>query len=303
MKNELFNEEAIKELSSPEQLDKQIRMITNGSLTMFFAVIVGVIAAVIWMFVGIVSSGLEYDGVIFDHNKVLRLNSEVDGVVSDILVNEGDRVSDGDIIAYLTNEELSEKTDELNMQLEGLEPGTKEYEAVKAEINDYNSRSVIRSNTNGVVQSIILKDDAVSKGDMVATIIPSSDYSYNEVYIYVPKDEAGAFSVGMQAQITPSYVSREEYGYIQGMISDISDTLVTENSIIRHMGTMDYVKEFLPETSSVKITIQLGVSSDGSGQYDWSNEKGKDLEVKSGDQCRVRILKREYHPYELLLTN
>ena len=87
------------------------------------------------------------------------------------------------------------------------------------------------------------------------------------------------------------------------MISEISDTLVTENSIIRHMGSMDYVKELLPETSCVQITIQLGVASDGSGEFNWSNDKGRDLEIKSGDQCRVRILKREYHPYELLLSN
>ena len=84
MKNELFNEEAMKELASPEQLDKQVKLITNGSMTMFLAVLIGVIAAVIWMFVGIISNGLEYDGVIFDHNKVLRLNSDIDGIVEDV---------------------------------------------------------------------------------------------------------------------------------------------------------------------------------------------------------------------------
>ncbi|MBR4760603.1 MAG: HlyD family efflux transporter periplasmic adaptor subunit [Lachnospiraceae bacterium] len=303
MKSELFNEEAMQQLSSPEQLDEQVKLITNGSLTMFIAVILGVIAAVIWMFVGIISNGLEYNGVIFDHNKVVRLNSEVDAVISDVLVNEGDRVSDGDVIAYLTDEDVSRQIDELNAQLAEATQGSDEYNRILSQINDYNRKTVIRCNTDGVVQDIALKNDAVAKGDVVATIIPHSDYSYNEVYIYVPKDEAGAFSVGMPAQITPSYVSREEYGYIEGMISEISSTLVTENSIIRHMGSMDYVKELLPETSCVQITIQLGVASDGSGEYNWSNEKGRDLTVKSGDQCNVRILKKEYHPYELLLAN
>ena len=303
MKNELFNEEAMKELASPEQLDKQVKLITNGSITMFLAVLIGVIAAVIWMFVGIISNGLEYDGVIFDHNKVLRLNSDIDGIVSDVLVNEGDRVSEGDIIAYLTDEEISTRMSELNKELSEAEAGSDDYKSIKAMIDDLNSKTIIRSNTDGVVQDVVLKDDAVLKGGVVATIIPQSDYSYNEVYVYVPKDEAGAFSPGMQAQITPSYVSREEYGYIEGMISEISDTLVTENSIIRHMGTLDYVKELLPETGCVKMTIQLGVASDGSGEYRWSNEKGKELAVKSGDHCRVRILKSEYHPYELLLSN
>ncbi len=303
MKSELFNEEAMKELSSPEQLDEQVKLITNGSLTMFFAVILGLVAAVVWMFVGIISSGLEFKGVIFDHNKVQRLNSEMDAVISDVLVNEGDRISEGEVVAYLTDEETDQRIAELNALLKEAEKGSPEYDTIQAQISDYNRKMVIRSNADGVVQDVALQNDAVAKGDVVATVIPHSDYSYNEVYIYVPKDEAGAFSVGMPAQITPSYVSREEYGYIEGMISEISDTLVTENSIVRHMGNMDYVKELLPETSCVQITIQLGVASDGSGEYNWSNEKGRDLEIKSGDQCRVRILKKEYHPYELLLTN
>ncbi len=303
MKSELFNEEAMKELSSPEQLDEQVKLITNGSLTMFFAVILGLVAAVVWMFVGIISSGLEFKGVIFDHNKVQRLNSEMDAVISDVLVNEGDRISEGEVVAYLTDEETDQRIAELNALLKEAEKGSPEYDTIQAQISDYNRKMVIRSNADGVVQDVALQNDAVAKGDVVATVIPHSDYSYNEVYIYVPKDEAGAFSVGMPAQITPSYVSREEYGYIEGMISEISDTLVTENSIVRHMGNMDYVKELLPETSCVQITIQLGVASDGSGEYNWSNDKGRDLEIKSGDQCRVRILKKEYHPYELLLTN
>ncbi|MCR5339571.1 MAG: HlyD family efflux transporter periplasmic adaptor subunit [Lachnospiraceae bacterium] len=303
MKSELFNEEAMKELSSPEQLDEQVKLITNGSLTMFFAVILGLVAAVVWMFVGIISSGLEFKGVIFDHNKVQRLNSEMDAVISDVLVNEGDRISEGDVVAYLTDEETDQRIAELNALLKEAGKGSPEYDTIQAQISDYNRKMVIRSNADGVVQDVALQNDAVAKGDVVATVIPHSDYSYNEVYIYVPKDEAGAFSVGMPAQITPSYVSREEYGYIEGMISEISNTLVTENSIVRHMGNMDYVKELLPETSCVQITIQLGVASDGSGEYNWSNEKGRDLEIKSGDQCRVRILKKEYHPYELLLTN
>ncbi len=303
MKSELFNEEAMKELSSPEQLDEQVKLITNGSLTMFFAVILGLVAAVVWMFVGIISSGLEFKGVIFDHNKVQRLNSEMDAVISDVLVNEGDRISEGEVVAYLTDEETDQRIAELNALLKEAEKGSPEYDTIQAQISDYNRKMVIRSNADGVVQDVALQNDAVAKGDVVATVIPHSDYSYNEVYIYVPKDEAGAFSVGMPAQITPSYVSREEYGYIEGMISEISNTLVTENSIVRHMGNMDYVKELLPETSCVQITIQLGVASDGSGEYNWSNDKGRDLEIKSGDQCRVRILKKEYHPYELLLTN
>ena len=301
MNSELFNQEAIQELSSPEQLDKQVKLIGNGTWAIFAAIIVGTAAVILWLFVGNVSSGEEYAGVIFDHNNVLRLNADVDGIIQDTLVKEGDVVAEGDIIAVLSNEELISEIAELNERKKELKKGSPEYKALEMQIMDENSKLILLSSTDGVIQSIGLRESAVKAGECIATVVPGD--SYNEVYIYVPKEEAGALEVGMEAQITPSYVTREEYGYMEGMISDISSNLVTENSIIKHMGTMDYVEELIPSKNSVRVTIQLSVASDEDGNYRWSNEKGKSLTIRSGDQCKVRILKQEYHPYELLLAN
>ena len=94
---------------------------------------------------------------------------------------------------------------------------------------------------------------------------------------------------------------REEYGYVEGVISHIDENIVTENHITKHMGTMDYVEELLPSKNCVEVTIQLSVRENGQGGYVWSNPKGEALSIKSGDRCKVRIIKQEYHPYELII--
>ena len=136
---------------------------------------------------------------------------------------------------------------------------------------------MLRSTSDGVVQKILLNGQAVDAGDVVASIVPQDDYSYQEVYIYVPREQIGARAVGMEAQITPSYVTREEYGYVEGIISN------------------------LPSQNCVEVTIQLSVKETGDGGYVWSNTKGEALNMKSGDRCRIRIIRQEYHPYELIL--
>ena len=103
----------------------------------------------------------------------------------------------------------------------------------------------------------------------------------------------------MEAQITPSYAMREEVGYMEGVISDISESIVTENHVLKHMGTMDYVEGLMESANCVEVTIQLRVGQE-TGEYIWSNPKGEGLSIKSGDPCHVRIQKQEYHPYELL---
>ena len=78
---------------------------------------------------------------------------------------------------------------------------------------------------------------------------------------------------------------------------------MTGDYLLKHMGTMDYVESLLPSKNCVEVTIQLSVDTEGTGAYVWSNPKGEGLTIKSGDQCSVHVLKQEYHPYELLMSN
>lgn len=301
MKSGLFNEKAMENLSTPEQLNQRVKIIPSGAWILFFAILVGVCAAVLWMFLGTVSSGANYNGVVFDYSDVISVRSQEDGILGDVLVEEGESVSRGDIIAVINNEELTERISTLRAEQKGYKENSKKYRQIEQKIEDCRARYLLKSTADGIVQKMELTGQAVSAGDIVATIVPQDLYSYEEVYIYVPKEEIGALEVGMEAQITPSYVMREEYGYVEGIISHIDENIVTENHIIKHMGTMDYVEEILPGKNCVEVTIQLSVKETGEGGYVWSNPKGEQLSIKSGDRCSVRIIKQEYHPYQLIL--
>ncbi len=104
MKQGLFQEKAMQQLAVPEQLDQRVRIIPSGAWILFAAVLTGIAAAVMWAFFGTVSSGADYHGVIFDYNDVISLRAQTGGVLGDVLVEEGDTVSRGDVIAVIYNE-------------------------------------------------------------------------------------------------------------------------------------------------------------------------------------------------------
>jgi multidrug efflux pump subunit AcrA (membrane-fusion protein) len=300
MKAGLFNQEAVDSWSTPEQLDQQVKVITPGVWVLFAAVLVGLITIILWACIGTISSGEDYSGVLFDHSNVTSIRSQINGTIRDVLVEEGDTISAGDIIAVVENRELTAQIEAARQKEKKCRKESDKYEKLEQEIAGYTGQMVLRSDVDGTVQKLELTGEAVTAGDEVANIVPDSAYSYKEVYIYVAKEEAGSLEVGMEAQITPTFVSREEYGYMEGIVSHISDNIVTDNSILKHMGTLDYVEELLPSHNCVEVTIQLRVDTEGDGKYVWSNSKGEGLEIKSGDQCNIRVLKQEYHPYELL---
>lgn len=301
MKKELFNRTALERLADTEGLDEPVKLMNLPMWILFAAILLGVAAAVLWMCVGTVSSGADYEGVIFDNEDVVLLNTEIGGVVQDVLVKEGDRVSDGDILAVIANEEQMEEIDRLRRKQETYGKETQEYLELEEEINRRVGQSLIRSTTDGIVQRAELSGTSVEAGALIASVIPSSPYGYQEILLYIPKEEANTLEIGMEAQVTPAYAAREEYGYMTGVVAGISENLATENGIIRHMGTLEYVEDLLPKTGCVEVKIHLGISEGAENSYIWSNRRGEGLSVKSGDKCRVHIVKSEYRPYELLL--
>ena len=122
------------------------------------------------------------------------------------------------------------------------------------------------------------------------------------VVAYVPMQTVNSLSLGMTAQFSPSYAAREEYGYMTGVITAISNMLVSKENIILKMGTLSFVENILPEGSFVELRIRLDLDDNSANSYKWSNSKGEYLPVELGTQCSIIVVTNEYFPIKLLVS-
>lgn len=301
--SDLFRKSALDTMATPEQLDKQVKIVRPATWVIGIILAVGLVTFVLWGFTYQISNGINMNGVVFTNTDVTNIKSERECVVTDVLVEKNDYVELGDIIAVISDEEDLEKLTEKRFELMSLEENSDEYKACESEIesltDEYVAKTIIKSTCSGYVQSIQSDGDALSAGDNIAAIM--SDSGYNEIIAYVPLQTAQNLSLGMVAQISPSFAPREEYGYMTGSIVEISDTPVTEESIISKMGTLSYTNGIIPETTSVEVHIKLNLDENSSNGYKWSNSKGEMLSVNLGIQCNIIVIASEYHPIELLL--
>ena len=177
MKQGIFQEKAVESLSTPEQLDQRIKIIPSEGWIMFAAIVTGVAAALLWAFFGTVSSGANYQGVVFDYNDVLSVRAQQDGLLRDVLVEEGDQVARGDIIAVINNEESLRRISDLRNRQKNVSKGSAEYEKIEEKVRNYQAGYMLRSTVDGVVQKILLSGQAVEKGDVAAVIVPQDEYT------------------------------------------------------------------------------------------------------------------------------
>lgn len=299
---ELFRKTALDTMSTPEQLDKQVKIMRPSVWIVFTALIAALITFIVWSFTYKITDGINMSGVVFTNNNVISNTAERDCMVTDVLVSNGDHVEIGDVIAVISNDELLEKIEDRRYRLSLLDESSTEYNALSEQINNlvnsYVASTVIKSSTSGYIQSVRASGTALQVGDSISTIM--TDGGYSEVTAYVPIQTARSLNLGMTAQICPSYAAREEYGYMTGVITSISDTPVSDESIIARMGTLSYAEGILPEGSCVEIRIRLDSDENSANSYKWSNSKGENLSVDLGTQCSVIVITSTYLPIQML---
>lgn len=300
---ELFRKNALDHMATPEQLDKPIKIIRPSTWIISVILVIGMVTFVIWSISYHITDGVNVQGVIFTNQDVVQIKAQRSCMVRDVLVSEGEYVDIGDIIAVVSNEEKLNKIEEMQEHINSMNKEDEEYqrmqELVKKDIDAYVASTVIKSNASGYIQSINNDGNALEAGENIASIMPDS--GYHEVIAFVPLQTAQKLKIGMQAQISPSYAPREEYGYMTGIITNISEFPVTKENIQEDMGTFSYVESILPDTSAVEVRIKLELDSESENNYLWSNKKGENLSVELGTQCTVIAITDEYRPIELLL--
>lgn len=301
---ELFRKTALDFMSTPEQLDKQVKIMRPSVWVIFIALVTALFTFIIWSFTYHITNGVNLSGVVFTNNNIISNTAERNCIVTDVLVNEGDYVEIGNIIAVVSNTELLEKIEGSRYELSLLDEKSKEYALLFGQIekltDTYVASTVIKSSASGYVQSVRSTGTALESGDTISAIM--TDSGYNEVTAYVPMQTARSLELGMIAQVSPSYAAREEYGYMTGVITSISDTPVSEESILARMGTLSYVEGILPEGSYVEVRIRLDLDENSANSYKWSNSKGETLSVELGTQCSIIVVISEYLPIQMLIN-
>ncbi len=130
--------------------------------------------------------------------------------------------------------------------------------------------------------------------DLVGTVITDSN-GKNSMHCFVPIGNSKRLKEGMDVQISPDYADRSEYGYINGKITSVGDTVVTDeylkNKFSNPQMVIAAVSTAMQHGNVVEVEMSMG---------DWSRDKGNSVEVTEGANCAVSVMVGETKPYQLM---
>jgi hypothetical protein len=306
----LFRQKAIAKLSSPEQLDQLITVTDPRGWIALIVIMLIIITFLTWSFFAKIPIMISGNGILITSGGVHNIVSLFSGQIKEIKVKANEMVEKDQVIAIVSQPELEDDLELAKSQLKKLKEDKDNIEKNQQLIREMefnierfteklNLYSQIRCTGRGIVSGIrIMKDDYVTVGQVVGTYdLPDEPV---EAVMFIPASVAKKLKIGMEIQISPSTVQREEMGFIKGKISLMSNYPITRARAMSLLENEELVNFFFKDNLPILIIAELEKDPDTISNFKWSSGKGPDFKIVSGTICSAHIILKQIHPISFI---
>lgn len=162
--------------------------------------------------------------------------------------------------------------------------------------------SVVTPYTGRIVEVMTEQGHVVNRGEPVARIDPVGRAVKSlEAVVYVSSDVGKRIRPGMQIQISPSTVREEEFGFMLGTVTYVSDFPATPQGMERVLKNEQLVAALAGGGTPYEVRADLVPDPRTASRYRWSSPAGPPTEVRSGTLCRAQVTVSRVRPVELVV--
>ncbi|HWX30607.1 MAG TPA: NHLP bacteriocin system secretion protein [Steroidobacteraceae bacterium] len=150
-----------------------------------------------------------------------------------------------------------------------------------------------------VVEVKISTGSVLAVGTAVVEI--ESEGNKLEAVIYIPPDQGKRIKPGMQVQLEPSTVKREEFGMMLGTVETVSDFPMTPQGMTAVLHNETLVTRFSHDGAPYAAKVVLEQDASTTTGYRWAVGNGPNLRLTSGTLTRAEITTRHQRPLDLVI--
>ncbi|MEC4894348.1 MAG: NHLP bacteriocin system secretion protein [Oscillatoria sp. PMC 1051.18] len=141
----------------------------------------------------------------------------------------------------------------------------------------------------------------INPGNSLATLQISQTGKEMLAVSYFSIQEGKKIEPGMEVQVTPNTVKREEFGGIVGTVTEVSPFPVTKQGATELVGNAEVVEKLLPEGGAIAVFTELQPNTSNYSGYQWSASAGPELKITSGTTTSSRVTVNKQAPIELVI--
>ena len=257
--------------ASAGQMGSLLHITHASTFLLGLALMLMIGAFVVWGFLGKVSDKAHYSGVIFPAGGTTDVMLPNQGVVRSMIVHSGDPVSAGQPVALVSVGE---------------------------------SYSILSSSVSGSVLSTKMDNESFEAFEPIVSIIGEEgdpDSASTVVVAFTDNATRRDLRPGMAAQVWPEDESRDEIGYIRGVITAVDPYPMSADQAKLLFRNPEIIATLLAmDGPAYRVTISLNRMKDFPSQYDWSFGVPEGVDMGVGTYCSILTETRTRSIFEYL---
>lgn len=169
--------------------------------------------------------------------------------------------------------------------------------------SDLSLQSTVTTSYSGRVLEVMAEQGGVVQpGAPILTVSLAGKAVANlEAVAYVPSIHGKKIRPGMDIQIAPSTVKPEEYGYLLGRVTYVSDFPATPQGMQRVLKNSTLVQTLSGSDAPYEVHADLLPDPASPSQYRWTSSQGPPMRIQSGTLANAAIVVNRRRPIYMVI--
>ena len=302
--SQIFSQEALDKLRSPEKLDTMLPITTPISWIALIAILVLLFSVVLWSIYGAFTVKAEGMGLIMDSAGVMNITHIANGKIAQLYVRPGMMIKKGDLIAHM---EQAEQSADTRMAQYGMGLASSDRDAM-GRAYQYDAKRYqqdvaedIYSDYDGIIDEVMVDvGSMISAGTPICSVRITQDRQDLTGLLYIPLDKGKRIEPGMTIQLAPNGADISQTGSLIGVVRSVSQYPITINGLQQHLGNPQLAQWILQAQNSslMEIVFDLVKDPDDKSGYLWTSKVGEHKKVTPGSFCTGSIIIERKPPIE-----
>lgn len=156
-----------------------------------------------------------------------------------------------------------------------------------------------------IVEFKVNAGEVIESGRALFSMLPqaNSDRHRTDLVaeLYVRPEDGKKVQPGMMVQISPSTVKREEYGFMEGTVTDVATIPSTEEGMLRKLKNKQLAQQLSGGGAPFEVAVRLSLDPRSRNGFKWSSSAGPETEINPGTLAEGTITVRRVHIIGLLI--
>lgn len=119
--------------------------------------------------------------------------------------------------------------------------------------------------------------------------------------LYIPSQDGKKIKKGMEALVVPSTVQPQEYGFMKGKVTYVSDFPITQKGMMMTVKNDQLVSGLLTKGALFEVYVEFEEDKDTFSGFKWTSAQGPEIAINEGTSCMGKITVKTEPPAAIVV--